>query len=451
MDGGRAGRVIGERYRLVSALGEGGMGRVWRARDQALDCDVAVKELVLPTNLPAAERTERVLRAQREARNAARLRDHPNIITIHDIVMDGDAPWIVMELLQVRDLAQLIAEQGPLPVPRVAAIAAALLDALRAAHAAGITHRDVKPANVLITDGGRVVLTDFGIAVREADTALTATGEFIGSVEYIAPERARGGEGGPAADLFSLGATLYCALEGRPPFGRGHPAEVLTAVLFNDPAPPVRSGPLGPLVLGLLAKDPARRLTAEQAAARLAGSAAGAAARAVTPERTAPRTVKATRVAPAAASATPARATPATPPARAAADAGSPPTARQIASGVFGAIVAGLVFGLVFGSNRQESILLGMAALATVLGLATTVAVRRGTSRIRSHPVVTTIWGAAALGTAGLIDGDHFQFGPPLAVEVFCTLLIAALARRPRPAAASGGASRPAGGPGRHR
>ncbi|MGF1426182.1 serine/threonine-protein kinase, partial [Kitasatospora sp. LaBMicrA B282] len=272
--GGQVGQVIAGRYRLVSALGEGGMGRVWRAHDESLDCEVAVKEVVLPPRLPAAERAERIVRAQREARNAARLREHPNIITIHDIVTHGDAPWIVMELLKVRDLAQIIAVHGPLPVPRVAELAAALLDALRAAHAAGITHRDVKPANVLITDTGRVVLTDFGIAVQERDTTLTATGTFIGSVEFIAPERARGEAAGPAGDLFSLGATLYCALEGTPPFGRGNPAGVLTAVLFEEPAPPVRSGELGPLVLGLLAKDPMRRLTAEQAAARLAGVAA---------------------------------------------------------------------------------------------------------------------------------------------------------------------------------
>ncbi|MFD8483342.1 serine/threonine-protein kinase [Kitasatospora sp. NPDC059673] len=266
----RAGRLVGGRYRLVRALGAGGFGSVWLAHDETLGVDVALKEVRLPPSGTAAEHAELLARAQREARHAARLRDHPHVVGVHDVVLDGGAPWTVMQLILGRSLHERIAEGGPLPVPEAARVASAVLAALDAAHRAGIVHRDVKPANILLADDGRVLLADFGIAVQQHQTALTASGMFVGSVDYIAPERAQGGPADPAGDLFSLGATLYQAVEGRLPFRRDTPVGTLTAVLFEPPAPCVLAGPLTPLIDGLLAKDPAARLDGARAAAMLA-------------------------------------------------------------------------------------------------------------------------------------------------------------------------------------
>ncbi|WP_149256940.1 serine/threonine-protein kinase [Actinomadura sp. K4S16] len=187
----RAGRLLGGRYRLAESLGSGGFGQVWKANDETLGVPVAVKGMRLPPGTDA-EQGERLARAEREARNAARLRDHPNIVTVHDVVVDGGVPWIVMRLVTGRSLEQRLREEGPLQVEEAARVATSLLNALGAAHAAGILHRDVKPANVMLADNGGVLLTDFGIAVHQADTALTATGLIIGSSEYLAPERADG-------------------------------------------------------------------------------------------------------------------------------------------------------------------------------------------------------------------------------------------------------------------
>ncbi|GLW73251.1 hypothetical protein Kpho02_55500 [Kitasatospora phosalacinea] len=266
----QAGRLVGGRYRLVRALGAGGFGSVWLARDETLGVDVAVKEVRLPPAGTAAERAELLERARREARHAARLRDHPHVVGVHDVVLDGGAPWTVMQLIVGRSLHERIAADGPLPVPEAVRVATAVLSALEAAHAAGIVHRDVKPANVLLADDGRVLLADFGIAVQQDQTALTTDGVFLGSLDYVAPERARGAVAAPSGDLFSLGATLYQAVEGRLPFRRDTPAGTLTAVLFDPPPPYALAGPLAPLLDGLLAKDPAARLTGPQAAALLA-------------------------------------------------------------------------------------------------------------------------------------------------------------------------------------
>ncbi|MFD0330077.1 serine/threonine-protein kinase [Streptacidiphilus monticola] len=265
----QSGRLVGGRYRLVHRLGAGGFGSVWQARDEVLGVEVAVKEVRLPPTASAAEQAERLARAQREARHAARLRDHPNVVGVHDVVVDDGVPWTVMQLIVGRSLEEQVARHGPLDPAQAARVGAAVLTALGAAHQAGIVHRDVKPANILLADDGRVLLADFGIAVQRDDTALTATGAFIGSVEYLAPERARGQDAGPAGDLFSLGATLYYAVEGRAPFRRDSPAATLTAVLFDTPEPPQRAGALAALITGLLAKDPATRLTGPQAAALL--------------------------------------------------------------------------------------------------------------------------------------------------------------------------------------
>lgn len=262
-----AGDVVGGRYRLVAELGSGGFGRVWRARDTALDVDVAIKELRLPAGLPETERAERLARATREARNAARLRKHDGIVAVHDVVIDDGLPWIVMELVDGRSLSEHLAEHGPLPAGRAAEVAAALLTAVGAAHREGVVHRDIKPANVMLAENGKVLLTDFGTAVHHTDTALTATGMLIGSAEYMAPERLRGADGLPAGDLFSLGVTLYQAVEGVSPFRRDTHEATLAAVLLEEAPAPRRTGPLTQLITRLLDKDPRRRPTVAEALA----------------------------------------------------------------------------------------------------------------------------------------------------------------------------------------
>ncbi|MEV0630874.1 serine/threonine-protein kinase [Nonomuraea wenchangensis] len=268
-----AGDVVGRRYRLAAVLGSGGFGRVWRARDETLDVDVAIKELRLPPGMPETERAERLARATREARNAARLRTHDGIVAVHDVVIDGGLPWIVMELVDGCSLGEHVKRHGPLPVDRVAAVAVALLTAIGAAHREGVVHRDVKPANVMLAENGKVLLTDFGTAIHHTDSALTATGMFIGSAEYMAPERLRGSDGLPAGDLFSLGVTLYQAVEGVSPFRRDTQEATLAAVLLEEAPAPRRAGPLTPLITRLLDKDPGRRPTAGEALAMAAGIA----------------------------------------------------------------------------------------------------------------------------------------------------------------------------------
>jgi serine/threonine protein kinase len=275
---GVEGILVAGRYRLVERLGAGGMGRVWKAHDEALDCDVAVKEVWLPPMLSDSERAERLARAQREARNAARMRNHPHIVSVHDMVSDRGMPWIIMDLIPSQNLMQAVEQFGPLPQEQVAKIGLGVLDALTASHAAGILHRDVKPANVLLTTDGRVLLTDFGIAVQEADLTMTASGVLVGSPEFVAPERARGEVSDGASDLFSLGATLYYAAEGRSPFTRDTAVGVLTAILFEETAPVTRVPALAPLISGLLTKDPAARWSAARARPeleRLSGATPG--------------------------------------------------------------------------------------------------------------------------------------------------------------------------------
>ncbi|MFE2247244.1 serine/threonine-protein kinase [Streptomyces lavendulae] len=262
---GYEGRIIAGRYRLVSELGSGGFGQVWKAWDENLRVDVALKVVSLGQAGTPAERAERLMRAERESRHAAQLRTHPNVVAVHDVVVEEGIPWMVMELVSGRSLEQVIGDEGLIPVERAEGIAEAVLEALRAAHAIGIVHRDVKPANILLAGDGRVLLADFGIAVRDSDTKLTGTGMVIGSMEYIAPERAEGEDGGPASDLFSLGVTLYQAVEGFSPFKRASVSASLRAVLAHDPAPLPHPGPLAPLIMRLLAKDPANRPTAETA------------------------------------------------------------------------------------------------------------------------------------------------------------------------------------------
>ncbi|RFS86521.1 serine/threonine protein kinase [Actinomadura spongiicola] len=256
-------RLLGNRYRLDSVVGRGGMGTVWRALDVMLDREVAVKEVVFPPGLDEEERAVLYERTFREARASARL-NHPGVVTVHDVVEESDRPWIVMELVLAPSLQDVL-ERGPMDHSRVADIGLQMLGALRHAHEKGILHRDIKPSNVLITDAGRVVLTDFGIAQMEGDATLTQTGLVMGSPAYIPPERAQGERAVPASDLWALGATLYAAVEGHSPYERSDAMASLQAALSEPVPPPRNAGPLAPVLTGLLAREPVNRMTAVQA------------------------------------------------------------------------------------------------------------------------------------------------------------------------------------------
>ena len=286
-------RLVGGRYRLHTPLGVGGMGTVWRAQDELLGREVAVKEVLFPAGLP--ERDQDVLRerTRREARAAARL-DHPSAVTVYDVVEQDGSPFLVMELVEARTLSEVVRTDGPLSPQRTAHVGLALLGALETAHRQGIVHRDVKPGNVLLGPDvgglpGRVVLTDFGIASTAGDASITSTGLLLGSPAYIAPERARGHAPGPPSDLWSLGATLFTAVEGRPPYdGGGDPLLTVTAVVTGEHEPYVAAGPLEPVLEGLLERDPQQRLTAPQARAALRAVADSAATVAVPVHRPVP-------------------------------------------------------------------------------------------------------------------------------------------------------------------
>ncbi|MFE9169910.1 protein kinase [Streptomyces kebangsaanensis] len=258
-------RVIAGRYRLQARLGRGGMGVVWRATDQLLGREVAVKELPFDETLSAEEAAVRRERTVREARAVAQLR-HPHIVVVYDIVEQDERPYIVMEPIDGGSLADRIAARGPVDAAEGARIGIALLSALRTAHAAGVLHRDIKPANVLVESAGdRIVLTDFGIAQVAGATTLTETGSFVGSPEYTAPERMSGARTGPESDLWSLGALLCTALSGESPFRRDSLGGILHAVVFDEIRPPPQAAPILPVVRGLLERDPDRRLAADEA------------------------------------------------------------------------------------------------------------------------------------------------------------------------------------------
>ncbi|MFI7491359.1 protein kinase [Micromonospora echinaurantiaca] len=257
-------QLVADRYRLISPLGQGGMGRVWKARDEVLHRDVAIKELVPPPSLTDDERREMRERSLREARAIARL-NHINVVRIFDVLRTDGDPWIVMEYVPSKSLQDTLAEDGPVPPARAVEIGLGVLGALKAAHKAGVMHRDVKPGNVLLGNDGRVVLTDFGLATIPGDPNVTRTGMVLGSPAYIAPERARDGTAGPEADLWSLGATLYAAVEGKSPYARPSAIATLAALATEPLPPPKNAGPLKPVLNGLLRKDPNDRITAEVA------------------------------------------------------------------------------------------------------------------------------------------------------------------------------------------
>ncbi|MFD4130777.1 serine/threonine-protein kinase [Streptomyces goshikiensis] len=302
--GGEGGeRLVAGRYRLLSRLGEGGMGTVWRARDESLHREVAVKEVRAPAGLRADDIARMYSRLEREAWAAARIPDR-NVVTVHDVVMEDDRPWIVMELIRGQSLADLLRAEGPLTPRHAAHIGAEVLSALRAAHAVGVEHRDVKPANVLIAQDGRVVLSDFGIAMVEGSTALTMTGEVVGSPEYLPPERALGRPSGPESDLWSLGVMLYAAVEGISPFRQSTALSTLRAVVDEEPPEPTRAGPLAPVIAGLLRKEPAERTPASEVAGALRDiahepDATTAASRVVPPPTPTPQPATATAPVPA--------------------------------------------------------------------------------------------------------------------------------------------------------
>ncbi|MEU6126236.1 protein kinase [Streptomyces sp. NPDC047123] len=252
-------RLLAGRYRLGEVLGRGGMGTVWRAKDETLGRTVAVKELRFPSSIDEEEKRRLITRTLREAKAIARIRN-TSAVTVYDVVDEDDRPWIVMELVEGKSLAEAIREDGLLTPRRAAEVGLAVLDVLRSAHREGILHRDVKPSNVLIAEDGRVVLTDFGIAQVEGDPSITSTGMLVGAPSYIAPERARGHKPGPAADMWSLGGLLYAAVEGVPPYDKGSAIATLTAVMTEDVEQPVNAGPLEKVIYGLLAKDPEQRL-----------------------------------------------------------------------------------------------------------------------------------------------------------------------------------------------
>ncbi|TPQ18764.1 serine/threonine-protein kinase [Streptomyces sporangiiformans] len=289
---GKSERLLAGRYRLGEVLGRGGMGTVWRAKDETLGRTVAVKELRFPSSIDEEEKRRLITRTLREAKAIARIRNH-GAVTVYDVVDEDNRPWIVMELIEGKSLAEAIREDGLLTPKRAAEVGLAVLDVLRAAHREGILHRDVKPSNVLISEDGRVVLTDFGIAQVEGDPSITSTGMLVGAPSYISPERARGHKPGPAADLWSLGGLLYASVEGVPPYDKGSAITTLTAVMTEPLEQPKNAGPLEPVIYGLLVKDPDQRL--DEAAAR---SMLSEVIHAPEPKETEPEPAEATKVVP---------------------------------------------------------------------------------------------------------------------------------------------------------
>lgn len=281
--GGQAdgtGRLLAGRYRVTARLGRGGMGVVWKAVDEVLGREVAVKELRTYTDAAGPELADLKLRMQREARAAARVR-HPGVVAVHDIAEVDGRPLIVMELVDGPSLDDVLRDHGTLGPRETARIGAEVMDALAAAHRAGVLHRDVKPGNILLDRSGRVVLTDFGIAAMEdpgdgSASRLTRSGEIVGSLDYLAPERAQGAVPGPASDVWALGATLYAALEGASPFRRTSTFSTLTAIV-DEPLPVSRAaGPLAPVLGQLMDKRPEFRPEAAEAQELLKAVAAGA-------------------------------------------------------------------------------------------------------------------------------------------------------------------------------
>ena len=267
-------RQVADRYTLDSQLGKGGMGVVWSATDTLLQRPVAIKQVKLPPSIPLADREAIKARSTREARAAAQL-SHPNVVGIFDVVEEDGVTWIVMELVRAPSLSATVREEGTLDSRAAARIGLDVLDGLDAAHSKGIVHRDVKPSNVMVTADGRAKLADFGIASLKGDPKITTTGMIMGSPSFMAPEQAIGQDAGPATDLWSLGATLYFATEGTPPFDKGQPIPTLTAVVHEDAPTPQGAGALGPVIAALMSKEAVDRPDADAVRAMLVDVAEG--------------------------------------------------------------------------------------------------------------------------------------------------------------------------------
>ncbi len=273
-------QVVADRYELLESVGRGGFGVVWRACDTLLQRHVAVKEIHIPAILNDEERAGLREKVLKEARAAARL-DHTNAVTVFDVIDDDGNPVIVMELVEAPNLSDLVRERGPLAPAEAARIGLEVLDVLNAAHERGIIHRDVKPGNVMVSDSGRVRLGDFGVAAILDDPTVTTSGAITGSPAYMAPEQATNKGAVAASDLWSLGATLYFAVEGRPPFDKGAPLPTLTSIVQDPPRPHTKAGALGPVLDDLLVKDPLARMSGRELRQRLERVTAPAAAAAV--------------------------------------------------------------------------------------------------------------------------------------------------------------------------
>ena len=263
MKAAQPGDVLAGRYRLRGVIGQGGMGIVWLAGDELLARDVAIKEAIRPAQFDESDWAVLRERSLREARTAAQL-NHPNIVGVYDVFEQDSRPWLVMQLVPFPSLRDVVVNGGPLQPVEAAQVGLRVLAAIQAAHAAGILHRDVKPANILLGPDDQVYLTDFGLAVADSNPGVTMAGVIMGSPAYMAPERARSLAASPATDLWALGATLYAAVEGRDPFERNGTMAVLTAIVADEPDAPELAGPLWPVINGLLQKDPQDRLDASE-------------------------------------------------------------------------------------------------------------------------------------------------------------------------------------------
>ena len=335
-------RIIGGRYTIHDLLGSGGMGRVWRADDQLLRRPVAVKEIEVIDELPDSAQPATRDRVLREARAAARS-SHPHSVGVFDVVEEDDRVYIVMELVDAPSLDKVVRARGPLPPHEAAAVGLHVLDALTAAHRSGVVHRDVKPGNVLVTERDGAKLGDFGIAAVKEDVTRTMTGLVRGSPAYLAPEQARGEPTGPATDLWALGATLYYAVEGVPPWDRDGAIPTLTAIVTEEPRPMTRAGALAPIISRLLGKDPAQRPAADELRRTLVSIADGTAVSDVA-ATAATQALTTTQVAPPVAAPLPSPA-----PAPAAAPARRPPPPRRSSSSAFGWVIVVLILALVGG------------------------------------------------------------------------------------------------------
>ncbi|MYX15988.1 protein kinase [Streptomyces sp. SID8374] len=405
--GTAAGLVLAGRYRLGEVLGRGGMGKVWRAHDEVLHRTVAVKELTAGLYVAEADRLVLHARTQKEARAAARI-THPGVVTVHDVIEYDKRPWIVMQYVDGPSLADEAKEKGDIAPREAARIGLHVLSALRAAHGAGVLHRDVKPGNVLLARDGQVLLTDFGIAAIEGDSTITRTGELVGSIDYLAPERVRGGDPGPASDLWSLGATLYTAVEGRSPFRRTSPISTMQAVVTDEPPAPVNAGPLGPVITALLRKDPAERPSAAETEQMLLDAMEGREPRSAQAHVPTQRVVEEERFAyasadgstarlPGTAPSTPAPTTPVT-------GYTSAPVTRRAGSGRWSTVLVVVVAAAVLGSAA------GLAAMkygqgASADGRTTTSTAPTTPSAPRTTPAPSGT--APAQGTPEIPDGWH--------------------------------------------